>query len=60
MKFAQFLKSKFDMANKEKLVPDLTITEFETLMIKCFEILKQRELDTSMKEYDRISYPFLQ
>lgn len=48
------------MANKEKLVPDLTITEFETLMIKCFEILKQRELDTSMKEYDRISYPFLQ
>lgn len=37
-----------------KKVSDLTVPEFKTLMVECFEMLKQRELDTSMKEYERV------
>ena len=39
---------------KVKKVSDLTIAEFKNLMVDCFEMLKQRELDTSMKEYERV------
>ena len=38
-----------------KKVSDLTIDEFKTLMVECFEMLKQREQDTSMKEYNRLT-----
>ncbi len=34
---------------------DLTISEFKNLMVECFEMLKQREHDTSIKEYERIT-----
>lgn len=36
-------------------VSDLSIQEFKDLMVDCFERLKQRELDTSKKEYDKIT-----
>ncbi len=39
---------------KIRKVRDLTISEFKTLMVECFEMLKQSELDTSMKEYERV------
>ena len=38
-----------------KKVSDLTVPEFKILMVECFEMLKQREIDTGMKEYNRLS-----
>ena len=36
-------------------IHDLTIPEFKKLMVECFEMLKQREIETSMKEYNKLT-----
>ena len=49
--------TNYDLLNQDKAkkVADLTVAEFKNLMVECFEMLKQRELDTSIKEYDRLT-----
>ena len=48
--------TNYDLPNQDeaKKVSDLTVPEFKELMVECFEMLKQRELDTSTKEYERV------
>ena len=48
--------TNYDLLNQDeaKKVSDLTVPEFKNLMVECFEMLKQRELDTSIKEYDKV------
>mgnify|MGYP001590786579 CR=1 FL=1 len=48
-------KSIGRIKKRDRIISDLTLPEFKTLMVDCFEMLKQRELDTSMKEYDRLT-----
>ena len=49
--------TNYDLLNQDKAkkVADLTVTEFKNLMVECFEMLMQREHDTSIKEYERIT-----
>ena len=49
--------TNYDLLNqdKDKKVSDLTVPEFKNLMVECFEMLKQRELETSIKEYNRLT-----
>lgn len=39
----------------ERKIYELSVKEFKKVMIECFEMLKQREIDTSTKEYNRVS-----
>ena len=39
----------------ERKIYELSIEEFKEIMIECFEMLKQRELDTSIKEYTKLT-----
>lgn len=47
-----------EVANAQKVVKrisDLTLPEFKELLVDCFEMLKRREIDTSMEEYKRLT-----
>lgn len=40
---------------RNKRVSDLTVEEIKILMVECFEMLKRKELDTSMEEYKKLT-----
>lgn len=39
----------------ERKIYELSVKEFKELMVDCFEMWKQMEMDTSVKEYDKIT-----
>lgn len=43
------------VADTERKIYELSVKEFKELMVECFEMLKQRELDTAMEEYKKLT-----
>lgn len=48
-------KGKRLAGDGERKIYELSVTEFKKLMVECFEMLEQHRLDTSMKEYEKLT-----
>lgn len=43
------------VSQDERKIYELSVAEFKKLWIECYEELEQHKLDTSMKEYKRLT-----